>query len=407
MIALLRRRKLNMHLIDQSNKNFSDRLANYLEARGVEFSFLESLDDEDSVEPNCIFWGLVSTNYDFLSDKKLINFLKKKRIRKACLLSCGSEYLAVQEFFNKAVTEVKLPIDLESASDQLDYYFQYFLELGLKNTANLPGYSDESRKLVNIIKKIAPTSATVLVNGPTGSGKELISSLIHQFSDRKESAFIAVNCAAIPDQMLESILFGHEKGSFTGAVQPNQGLIRAANFGTILLDEISEMPLNLQSKLLRVIQEKKVMPLGSSEELDVNVRIIATTNRNMIDEVKSGNFREDLFYRLNVFPLKSYSLKERSEDIVPIAASILAKEFFSDGLIIDISPEAIDLLKKYDWPGNVRELDNLMQRAKVLRTDQTITKHDLIFDTDAITEQPNTADVLAAKFKGTMESERI
>ena len=142
---------------------------------------------------------------------------------------------------------------------------------------------------------------TVLISGPSGTGKEVISNLIHNFSSRSDLPFVALNCAAIPEQMLESILFGHEKGAFTGAIQSNQGLLRAADGGTILLDEISEMPISLQSKLLRVIQEKRVMPIGSSSEVDVNVRIVATTNRNLITEVKLGNFREDLFYRLNAF----------------------------------------------------------------------------------------------------------
>ena len=181
----------------------------------------------------------------------------------------------------------------------------------LQNQPNLPCASEQSAKLVNLVRKISVTDATVLINGPTGSGKEVLSSLIHAFSNRSDKPFIALNCAAIPDQMLESILFGHEKGAFTGAVQANQGLVRAADTGTILLDEISEMPLNLQSKLLRVIQEKQVLPIGSSSEVEVDVRIIATTNRNMFNEVKLGNFREDLFYRLNVFPINNLSLAAR------------------------------------------------------------------------------------------------
>ena len=156
----------------------------------------------------------------------------------------------------------------------------------MQDQPNLPCASEHSTRLVNLVRKIATTDATVLINGPTGSGKEVLSSLIHAFSNRQNNPFVALNCAAIPDQMLESILFGHEKGAFTGAVQANKGLVRAADTGTILLDEISEMPLNLQSKLLRVIQEKQVLPIGASTEAEVDVRILATTNRNMFDEVK-------------------------------------------------------------------------------------------------------------------------
>ena len=195
----------------------------------------------------------------------------------------------------------------------------------MRDEPNLPCASEQSTKLVNLVRKISQSDATVLINGPTGSGKEVLSSLVHAFSNRKDNPFIALNCAAVPDQMLESILFGHEKGAFTGAVQANKGLMRAASTGTILLDEISEMPLNLQSKLLRVIQEKQVLPIGSTSEVEVDVRIIATTNRNMFDEVKSGNFREDLFYRLNVFPLNNLCLADRRDDIVPIVAHMLYK----------------------------------------------------------------------------------
>ena len=204
-----------------------------------------------------------------------------------------------------------------------------------------------------MIKKVSPSNATVLINGPTGTGKEVISRLIHDFSRRKEKAYVALNCAAVPDQMLESILFGHEKGSFTGAIQSNVGLLRAADGGTILLDEISEMPVNLQSKLLRVIQEKKVMPIGSTSEIDVDVRILATTNRNMMDEVSAGRFREDLFYRLNVFPISNLSLSHRPEDVVPIVSHILIKAYLECGQLFSVTNEALSELVSYSWPGNV------------------------------------------------------
>jgi two-component system response regulator FlrC len=224
------------------------------------------------------------------------------------------------------------------------------LELILHKEPNLPCASEKTKKLVNLVKKISSTNATVLINGASGTGKEVISQLIHSFSDRRENSFIALNCAAIPDQMLESILFGHEKGAFTGAVTANQGLLRAADNGTILLDEISEMPINLQSKLLRVIQEKRVMPIGSSSEVEVNVRILATTNRNMFNEVKSGNFREDLFYRLNVFPLNNLRLSERIDDVIPIVAHMLGKELLENAEIYKITEDALSSLMQHSWP---------------------------------------------------------
>ena len=225
------------------------------------------------------------------------------------------------------------------------------------------------------------------------------------FSNRREQAFVAVNCAAIPDQMLESMLFGHEKGSFTGAVQPNQGLLRAADKGTVLLDEISEMPIALQAKLLRVIQEKKVMPIGSSQEVDVNVRIVATTNRNMLEEVKLGRFREDLFYRLNVFPVHTLKLSDRRDDIQTIVAHMLYNMDIDNDLKTKISSGALKDLENYHWPGNVRELHNVIQRAKILCTSGEILSSDLIFDSVETGQSTNTAEVLAAKFQKTSSDE--
>ena len=233
----------------------------------------------------------------------------------------------------------------------------------------------------------------------------MISNLIHHFSNRREEAFIAVNCAAIPDQMLESMLFGHEKGAFTGAVQPNKGLVRAADRGTVLLDEISEMPIALQAKLLRVIQEKKVMPIGSSQEVDVNVRIIATTNRNMIEEVQLGRFREDLYYRLNVFPLNTVKLSNRKDDIPTIVANMLFNMDIENETKTKISLNALIDLEDYHWPGNVRELHNVVQRAKILCTNGEILPSDLIFDSIETGQSTNTAEVLAAKFQNTAKDE--
>jgi two-component system response regulator FlrC len=262
-------------------------------------------------------------------------------------------------------------------------------------------------KLTALIKRIAVTDATVLINGSTGTGKEVVSNLIHHFSNRAEKAFIAVNCAAIPDQMLESMLFGHEKGSFTGAVQPNKGLLRAADEGTVLLDEISEMPIALQAKLLRVIQEKKVMPIGSSSEVSVDVRLIATTNRNMAEEVKAGRFREDLFYRLNVFPLNTLRLSDRKFDIPAIVANMLFSLDSNCEDKVKISEKAFEKLMEYHWPGNVRELYNVIQRAKILCTNNSICIPDLIFDDFEKGKPTNTAEALAAKFRTKNSSEMV
>ena len=190
-------------------------------------------------------------------------------------------------------------------------------------------FSDpKTYSLVKMAEKVAKTDVTVFIHGPTGTGKEVISNYIHQNSVRSEKPFVAINCAAIPENMLEAMLFGHEKGAFTGASSANKGIFRAADTGTLLLDEISEMPLSLQAKLLRVLQEKKVTPIGGQRDIDVDVRVIATTNRNMIDEVKEKKFREDLYYRLNVFPIETLHLSERTDDIIPISIALLKSHCF-------------------------------------------------------------------------------
>ena len=266
------------------------------------------------------------------------------------------------------------------------------------------GNSLAIKEMKRLIEMVCASATTVLIQGETGTGKELVAEALHVASGRKGSN-ISVNCAAIPSELLESELFGHEKGAFTGAVNSNQGLLRAADSGTILLDEISEMPLNLQSKLLRVIQEKRVMPIGSSSEVEVDVRIIATTNRNMFDEVKSGNFREDLFYRLNVFPINNLNLSERIEDVIPIVAHMLCREIMENGEVYLVNEDVLTSLMQHNWPGNVRELDNIIQRAKILCSKNVITVADLIFDNDGDEAQPNTAEILAAKFKANAASE--
>ena len=241
-------------------------------------------------------------------------------------------------------------------------------------------FSDpKTESLINLAKKVAETDVTVFIHGPTGTGKEVISSFIHQNSKREEKPFVAINCAAIPENMLEAMLFGHEKGAFTGASSANKGIFRAADSGTLLLDEISEMPLSLQAKLLRVLQEKKVTPIGGQRDIDVDVRVIATTNRDMITEVKEKKFREDLYYRLNVFPLETLNLSERPNDIIPISVALLRRHTDFDKIPY-ITKNAQKILTDYDWPGNVRELENVLQRAIVLSENNIIDEGDIMID---------------------------
>ena len=343
--------------------------------------------------------------YDQSSE--LVNFLKKHSFRKAVVINMSGKVFEQVSYLNGAIRVLNMPLQYEPSSMKLSFYLSYALELIGSSDFNLPCVDQRSQNIVRLIHKISDSDVTILVNGPTGSGKEVISRLIHNVSCRASEPFIAVNCAAIPEQMLESTLFGHEKGSFTGAVQANVGLIRAANKGTILLDEISEMPLALQAKLLRVLQEKKVMPVGSTSEIAVNVRIVATTNRNMSSEVKQGTFREDLYYRLNVFPLETLPLAERSKDIAAIVAHMLLKLEDEAPQCTDITSGALEELSNYSWPGNVRELHNVVQRAKLICSDSIIATSDLVFDTPENEMTLNTADVLAAKFSTYTEEETL
>lgn len=241
-----------------------------------------------------------------------------------------------------------------------------------------------SRDLLLLAQRVAKTEVTVFINGPTGTGKEVLARFIHNKSERSDAPFVAVNCAAIPDNMLEAILFGHEKGAFTGASTANKGIFRAADGGTLLLDEISEMPMALQAKLLRVLQEKAVTPIGSQKDIPVDVRVVATTNRNMAEEICQGNFREDLYYRLNVFPLNTLPLASRPDDILPITTVLLGRHIKAYGMIPWLDEGAITVLQNYGWPGNVRELENVLQRALVLADAGVISASNILIDDEAL-----------------------
>ncbi|MEH0092998.1 sigma-54 dependent transcriptional regulator [Vibrio metschnikovii] len=240
---------------------------------------------------------------------------------------------------------------------------------------------EKSLKLLALAEKVARTDANVMVLGPSGSGKEIMSRYIHNASPRKDGPFIAINCAAIPDNMLEATLFGYEKGAFTGAVQACPGKFEQAQGGTILLDEISEMDLNLQAKLLRVLQEREVERLGSRKSIQLDVRVLATSNRDLKAYVKENKFREDLYYRLNVFPITWPALCERKGDIAPLATHLVERHCKKLGLPVpSISPAAMEKLHQYTWPGNVRELDNVIQRALILSEQADITQQHILLE---------------------------
>lgn len=245
--------------------------------------------------------------------------------------------------------------------------------------------SDPSmEKLLKMAQNVARTPSTVLLSGESGVGKEVIARYIHAHSPRASKSFVAVNCAALPNSLLESELFGHEKGAFSGAISRHQGLFERANGGTVLLDEISEISLEMQAKLLRVLQERSMVRVGGREEIPLDIRIIATTNRELRECVDNNTFRLDLYYRLNVFPLKVPPLRERPGDIGPLTAYYLGK--FSEqfgGAITGVSQGAIQKLRQYHFPGNVRELVNILERAVILAHDATVVTQDhLLLDSD-------------------------
>lgn len=275
--------------------------------------------------------------------------------------------------------------------------------------ANIIGRSQPMKKLMDMMSMVAPSEATVLITGESGTGKELIARSLHFNSPRKEKPLVVVNCASITETLLESELFGHEKGAFTGADKRREGRFMQANHGTIFLDEIGETSPTMQAKLLRVLQEKEVQRVGSEETIKVDVRIVAATNRNLEADVANGRFREDLFYRLNVMNLNVPPLKERQEDI-PLFAQHFLKKFADKNrkTVKGFVPLAVDMLLNYDWPGNVRELENAIERAVILLTGEHITEKQLPLNITKKYPDLSTSPIAAAPvMDGTRSMEEI
>ncbi|MFL0799172.1 MAG: sigma-54 dependent transcriptional regulator [Agarilytica sp.] len=258
-----------------------------------------------------------------------------------------------------------------------------------------------SLQLLQLAARVAQSESTVLLLGESGTGKEVLAKYIHDKSPRSDKPFVAINCAAIPENMLEAMLFGHEKGAYTGAHNSAPGKFEQANGGTILLDEISEMDIGLQAKLLRVLQEREVERLGGRKSIKLDVRVIATSNRDMRYEVADGKFREDLYFRLSVLPLQWAPLRDRVADILPLATSLLTKHARKQSRgAVQFAEDAVQTMLSYQWPGNVRELDNVMQRALILQPGNTITSLDLGLQLgDSFSEKPSLVDSIATETK--------
>ncbi|MDJ0906025.1 MAG: sigma-54 dependent transcriptional regulator [Woeseiaceae bacterium] len=285
---------------------------------------------------------------------------------------------AVASMRNGAADYLEKPFE----ADELRRLVDKYMTAAESNDAPIAA-DPASVELLTVAKRVAATEATVTISGESGSGKEVIARFLHEQSPRRDRPFVAINCAAIPENMLEAVLFGYEKGAFTGATAAHAGKFEQADHGTLLLDEISEMDLGLQAKLLRVLQEREVERIGGRKTLPLDVRVLATTNRNLRDHVADGLFREDLYYRLNVFPLHIPPLRDRPLDILPLADMLLQRHRPTGAGRLVLADDARDRLLAHDWPGNVRELENLLQRTAILARDATIGAADLAFETEA------------------------
>ena len=367
-----------MTLVRLEHKNFeaADDLAAILAERQMDVT---SADADGPVDQGSTLYVCSAAHEAELGgEQKAVATGRAARAGSMMIIEESAACFGIEESLGGKLVRIALP--KRAGGTLADQYGLQLAATLLSDARNVACGDIASRNLLGLAKRVAATDVTVFVNGPTGTGKEVLARFIHNHSERADAPFVAVNCAAIPDNMLEAILFGHEKGAFTGASTSNKGIFRAADGGTLLLDEISEMPMALQAKLLRALQERAVTPIGSQTDIPVDVRVVATTNRNMAEEIRNGNFREDLYYRLNVFPLNTVSLCERDDDIVPIATFLLGRhvKVVTDMPWLDDS--AIMALKAHAWPGNVRELENVLQRALVLSQNGVITSNEILID---------------------------
>ncbi len=287
---------------------------------------------------------------------------------------------AVEAMNDGAVNYLVKPFEAETLLEAAEQY----IDRDASSDDDFVANDDKSREVRSMAQRVAESDATIMIMGESGTGKEVLSRYVHKHSNRSKGPFVAINCAAIPENMLEAMLFGYEKGSFTGAYKSSAGKFEQAQGGTLLLDEISEMDLLLQAKLLRVLQEKEVERLGGKEPIPLDVRVLCTTNRDMKREVQEGNFREDLYYRLNVFPLELPALRERPNDVVPIAKRLIQRHAPADQPVPVLSSEAEEKLKMHQWPGNIRELENVVQRALILRRGSEIQPADLLMEMSTV-----------------------
>lgn len=397
-------------LIVDDDKDFREALCDTLELGGFEVVAAEDGEQaSDLFSENRMDLVISDVQMRRIDGNALLRRLKSTRPDVPVLLmtAYGSIPAAVQAMREGAADYLVKPFESEVLINRVTQLVPRVA--GTAHAADFVAVDPRTLEVFDLARRIAESDGTVLLTGESGTGKEVMFRHIHAHSRRACGPAIAVNCAAIPENMLEAILFGYEKGAFTGAYKSSPGKFEQAQGGTLLLDEVSEMSLALQAKLLRVLQEKEVERLGSQRVLALDVRVVATSNRDLRTQVSEGRLREDLYYRLNVFPVRVPALRERRADIVPLAVHLLARAVRANGTPVPrLSTAAATRLREYAWPGNVRELDNVMQRALILHRGEIIEDADLQFEqiatapataTPAATATGHAADTLTGDLR--------
>ncbi|MCP2051850.1 UNVERIFIED_ORG: two-component system response regulator FlrC [Pseudomonas fluorescens] len=365
-------------LLVEDDRALREALADTLLLAGHDYRAVGSAEEAlEAVEQESFSLVVSDVNMPGMDGHQLLGLLRARQPQLPVLLMTahGAVERAVDAMRQGAADYLVKPFEPKALIELVARH-----ALGVVSNAEGEGpiaFEPASAQLLELAARVARSDSTVLISGESGTGKEVLARYIHQQSSRAKQPFIAINCAAIPDNMLEATLFGHEKGSFTGAIAAQAGKFEQADGGTILLDEISEMPLGLQAKLLRVLQEREVERVGARKPIQLDIRVVATTNRDLAGEVAAGRFREDLFYRLSVFPLAWRPLRERPADIIPLAERLLNNHVKKmKHAQARLSAEAQACLISYPWPGNVRELDNAIQRALILQQGGLIQPQD-------------------------------
>ena len=389
-------------LIIDDEKSQKDILTGYLKKKGYKL-FSASSGEEGIKIANQNLVDIILSDYKMpgMTGLEVLKEVKKinPQISFVIITAFGTVENAVQAIHLGADDYISKPVDLDELDILLDRIIEHknlkseneLLKTQLQEKYKITSVvsnSSQMSEVVSIAARVAESKATVLLTGESGTGKEVLAKSIHYLSPRKDKPFVAVNISALSANLIESELFGHEKGSFTGAERMKKGWFELADKGTIFLDEIGDTPPSAQVKLLRVLQEQQIERVGSTESLNIDVRVIAATNQDLEKKMKEGSFREDLFYRLNIVTIKIPSLRERKEDILPLIELFIAKySKQNDRQNLEISKEAFDQLLKYNYPGNVRELENIIERAVVLCRGNVITLNDLPFNIKGFVEE--------------------